>query len=103
MASCYIIYSPKASAYYVGATTEDVSLRISRHNQDYYGVEKYTKISDDWELYIEIKCTNINQAMQIEKHIKKMKSREYYKSLKKYPEMVIKLLNKYKDLKSVPR
>lgn len=37
----------------------------------------------------------MTQAMQVEKHIKSMKSRIYIENLKRYPEMIIKLIEKY--------
>jgi len=44
-----------------------------------------------------MECENKTQALAIEKHIKSMKSKIYIENLKKYPEMVTKLLIKYID------
>ncbi|PXY38851.1 excinuclease ABC subunit C, partial [Flavobacterium cheongpyeongense] len=37
------------------------------------------------------------QALAIEKHIKDMKSKIYIENLLRYPEVINKLLEKYKD------
>ena len=50
----------------------------------------------DWNLFLIIDCESKSQALQIEKHIKKMKSKTYIENLAKYPEMVIKLKEKYR-------
>jgi putative endonuclease len=39
-----------------------------------------------------IPCESVTQAILIEKRIKKMKSRKYIENLKKYPEMIEKIL-----------
>ena len=80
--------------YYVGFTTVDIHLRLSRHIQNYYK-NKYTARANDWEIYIEIECVSIEQARNIEAHIKKMKSKTYIENLKKYPEIIQKLLVRY--------
>jgi putative endonuclease len=42
-----------------------------------------------------IPCDTIEQAVFIESKIKRMKSRKYIENLKKYPEIVEKMLRKY--------
>jgi putative endonuclease len=91
--SVYIIYSRLLDKYYIGYT-EDLELRISQHNQGHYS-DSYTKISDDWQLFYLINCDSKNQAIKIETHIKKMKSKIYLENLKKYPEIGLKLLEKF--------
>ena len=94
MAIVYILYSKSGDAYYTGFTTEPVKLRIDRHNNDYFD-DKYTKSGKPWELFLEILCTNDNQARAIEKHIKSMKSKKYIQNLKTYPEIAEKLLARF--------
>jgi putative endonuclease len=96
MPSVYIIYSAKTDSFYTGFTTENVSLRIDWHNSGYYG-GKFTAFGIPWVLFLEISCITTEQARKIEEHIKKMKSKIYIKNLKKYPEMIHKPLEKYKD------
>jgi putative endonuclease len=79
---CYIIYSPSFEE------------RILKHNAKQYG-QKYTSFTNDWKLFISIECSTVTQAMAVEKHIKKMKSRVYIQNLKTYPGIIEKLLQKY--------
>jgi putative endonuclease len=96
MASVYILYSPSLDSFYTGATTEAVILRLERHLHGYYD-NKYTAKAKDWELYFEISCSSMEEAMKIEHHIKRMKSKKYIQDLKRYPEMVNKLKEKYSN------
>jgi putative endonuclease len=56
----------------------------------------FTSRSDDWELVFAISNLEYKQARRIEAHIKKMKSRKYIEDFKRYPEMVNRLVEKYK-------
>ena len=51
--------------------------------------------ASDWELFLLIPCETIEQAVFIESRIKRMKSRKYIENLKKYPEMVEKILKEF--------
>ncbi len=53
------------------------SERLIEHNKGAYGTSKFTASSDDWEEFLIIGCTTIEQAKKIEIHIKKMKSSKY--------------------------
>ena len=90
----YILFSEKTDSFYIGFTTESVETRLQRHLSGYYD-NKYTAKADDWKIFFTIKCTSAKQAANIEKHIKKMKSKNYVRNLKLYPEISIKLLEKY--------
>ena len=96
MARVYIIYSASLDSYYVGFTTESVSIRVSRHNEDYYE-NKYTGNGKPWQLFLEIACTSERQARLIEQHIKSMKSRKYFENLAKYEDMRNKLVLRFAD------
>lgn len=52
---------------------------------------------DDWELFFRIENLEIGVAKKIEAHIKRMKSKIYIQNLTKYPEMVEKLVARYRD------
>jgi putative endonuclease len=90
----YILYSPSYSQFYIGATTVAVEGRLERHISKHYE-NNFTTKTQDWELFFEIECSTMNQALKIEKHIKAMKSKKYITDLKKYPEMAEKLKLKY--------
>ncbi len=91
----YILYSPKADKYYIGSTRLDPTIRLERHLEEYYGNSKFTTQANDWVLFHTIECHSFGQALKIEKHIKQMKSKIYLQNLLKYPEISIKLLEKY--------
>ena len=90
----YIIKSNSIDRFYIGYTSESIEERISKHNSSFYS-NGYTSKVDDWTLFYSIECTSASQALKIEKHIKKMKSRKYIENLIKYPEITIKLLARY--------
>ena len=91
----YIIFSKKLNKYYVG-TTDDFDKRLEEHNTGGHD-EAFTKAGIHWERFVVIENLSSKQAYRIEKHIKKMKSAEYIANLKKYPEMVLRLIERYKD------
>jgi len=97
MCCCYVLYSKVLDRYYIGYTADKLENRVRKHNQGYYGKKKYTWRSNDWELYLEIKCSNKKQAMAIERHIKKMKSRIYIENIRRYPEIIMRLKEHYSD------
>jgi len=82
-------------AFYVGQTI-DLLKRVEEHNSKFYE-NTYTAKANDWILYFSIECDSRKQAILIESHIKRMKSRKYYESLKTYPNISINLKNKYRD------
>ncbi len=90
MANTYILHSKSTDKYYIGMTQDSLKARIDKHNSNFYS-KKYSSIASDWELFLNIKCTSVQQAISIEKHIKKMKSRKYIENLKSYSEMVKRL------------
>jgi putative endonuclease len=94
MIGCYILHTKAYNKFYIGATQEDPISRLDKHNNKFYGGTS-TSYTDDWELFLFIQCSSFPQAVNIEKHIKNMKSKTYFFNLAKYPEMIEKLLQKY--------
>jgi len=94
-AYCYILFSPSLDKFYIGFTHEAIDVRIEKHNNGFYS-GAFTAVVNDWKLFFYIECESINQALNIERHIKKMKSRQYIINLKKYPEIAQRLLQKFK-------
>ncbi|MEQ9016981.1 MAG: GIY-YIG nuclease family protein, partial [Marinovum algicola] len=82
----YILYSEKANAYYIGQT-EDLIIRLKQHLSKAFP-HAFTTKADDWVVFLSFQCENKKQSIQIEKHIKRMKSRKYIQDLKKYPEII---------------
>jgi putative endonuclease len=93
---CYIIYSRSIDHYYIGYTT-DLSERLNLHNKGHFGGKSFTCRANDWEVYILIPCETIEQAIFVESRIKNMKSRKYIENLKKYPEIINKLKQKFNN------
>ncbi len=95
MPICYIIYSQTIDRYYIGASQEEIEGRLDKHNKQSYGTKHFTSQTNDWQQYLVIDCESMKQALKIEKHIKRMKSRVYIQNLIKHPGIVKKLLSKY--------
>jgi putative endonuclease len=95
MCFCYILHNPSTDTFYVGATRISKDERLERHLSKYYGNTKFTAKYNDWELFYSIHCDSYKQALAIETHIKKMKSKTYIKNLILYPEITDKLLAQY--------
>ena len=93
MASVYILFSKKLDRFYTGSCN-DLSYRIEQHlNKDF--IRSFTAKTDDWELFFYVDDLQYAQARLIEEHIKKMKSKAYIQNLKKYPEIMQRLIVKY--------
>ena len=69
-------------------------MRFQEHLNGTYR-NAYTKKTADWEVYLEIENLEYRQARAIEKHVKSMKSKKYIQNLRKYPEMIEKLVSRY--------
>ena len=93
MVGCYIIFSDKLNKFYIGATLEDVTLRIMKHNLGTYGKQRFTSTTDDWELFLFISTLDYAHAIRIERKVKSMKSRTCIHNLVKYPELHQKLVS----------
>jgi putative endonuclease len=88
-----IIYSENADKFYIGQTM-DIERREMQHNNKCFK-DCSTKIAVDWTVFHLIECKSRKQAILIEKHIKKMRSRKYILNLKKYPDIAQRLFDKY--------
>ena len=92
MHSVFILFSEKLNRYYIGYTS-NLERRLEFHQTT--EKRKFTHNADDWILFFTINCKSKEQALSIEKHVKKMKSRIYIQNLVKHPEIEQKLLLKY--------
>ena len=91
MAHCYILYSKSLDRFYVGAC-QILDERISIHNKGTYGKATYTSTAKDWELFVDIVSEDFPHARRLELKIKSMKSRPFILNLKKYPELLQKIV-----------
>ncbi len=90
----YILHSEKLNRFYIGYTS-DLETRLTFHQNS--ETRKFTYNTKDCYIYKTIKCKSKSQGLAIEKHIKIMKSKIYIQNLIKYPEIIEKLLRKYKN------
>ena len=88
----YILHSCSLNRYYIGYTSNFESRLDFHKNAESH---KFTAKANDWKVFLKINCEDKHQALAIEKHIKSMKSKIYIENLLKYPEITIKLLEKY--------
>ena len=86
----YILFSEQLNRFYTGATS-NFDVRMYFHFNDIQ-TRKFTKKANDWQLFLKIDCSTRANALKIERHIKLMKSSVYINNLKKYPEMIDKLI-----------
>ena len=75
----YIIYSEIIDQYYIGET-KDVKQRVSQHNNHLFK-KSFTSRAMDWNLIMCFECDNIIHARRLEKFIKRMKSKNFIRSL----------------------
>lgn len=93
MPCCYIIHSEKLNRFYVGACHDNLDERVEKHNNHFYGKHHFTAIASDWKLFLEIEVADYAHAVRLERKVKGMKSSVYIRNLKKYPELIVKILN----------
>ena len=94
---CYIIYSTKLNRFYTGSVHDNLENRLQKHLNHSYGKVRFTSAADDWQLFLKIECISFAHARRIELHIKKMKSSRFIRNLKKYPELIENLKNRFKN------
>ena len=75
----YIIYSTKLNRYYIG-TTDDINRRLNEHNIGFYE-KAFTFKGVPWELKLAYKCSSSVKAYELERFIKKQKSRVFIEKL----------------------
>ena len=93
MATVYILYSPTINKYYVGSCI-NLSERLIEHQIGKYK-NSYTAKANDWILFYSIDYLEYRQARLIEAHIKRMKSKKYFKDLMKYKDISLNLIKLY--------
>ena len=94
MASVYILHSIIINKYYIGSCN-DLASRLQQHTNKEFS-NSFTAKANDWILFFSIDNLNYQQARLIEGHIKSMKNITYIINLKKYPDITLKLIERYK-------
>ncbi|MDA3879535.1 MAG: hypothetical protein PF436_04035, partial [Prolixibacteraceae bacterium] len=66
--------------------------RLEKHNNHSYGNHRFTAKANDWVVFLIIEARDYPHAIRIERKIKAMKNRKYIHNLKKYPELLEKII-----------
>ena len=74
--------------------SSDVNIRLNYHLNP-IEARKFTAKANDWTIFLSIDNLSKIQAINIEKHIKSMKSKIYIRNLDKYPEIIQKIKDKF--------
>ena len=90
----YILYSKSVDKFYIGETNNVIN-RLEIHNSHLIK-GAFTKIANDWEIKIVFECKNRNEALFLEKFIKRMKSRKFINTIIQNPEILNDVLSKSK-------
>jgi putative endonuclease len=93
MAEVYILYSKSRDKYYIGSC-QGFQQRLEEHIGGKYAAS-FTANTHDWQPFLVIHNLKYLQAREIEKHIKRMKSRKYLHNIKNYPVIIERLKKKY--------
>jgi len=86
----YIIYSTSKNRYYVGET-HNTNARLTKHNQHTYS-GGFSKIANDWVVVLNFECRYKDDALFLEKFIKRMKSRKFIKKVIEDPSILTDIL-----------
>ncbi|MBK7406773.1 MAG: GIY-YIG nuclease family protein [Saprospirales bacterium] len=93
MPCVYILYSTKLDRFYIGAADDPFS-RLQQHNDAIYP-GSFSAKGIPWSLFFYSHCIDWHQALAIERHIKKMKSRTFIHNLKKFPHIILRLKHRF--------
>ena len=74
MATFYVLYSKSIDKYYVGATCDEISERLRRHNSKHK--KGFTGIVSDWEVVYFESFDTKEAAFVREKEVKRWKNRK---------------------------
>ena len=88
----YALYSDSTDKYYVGETN-DLDARLVKHNNHFYR-KSYTKSASDWEVVLDKRCNNREEALYLEDFIKRMKSKKFIKKIIANSKILDNILSK---------
>ena len=75
---CYILYSTELDKFYVGHTSDDLSIRLRKHLTDHSG---FTSKAKDWIIVYTESFLTKAAAYQRERQIKNWKSKKMIEAL----------------------
>ncbi|TCN60776.1 GIY-YIG nuclease family protein [Flavobacterium circumlabens] len=91
----YILYSDSSQKFYIGETN-NIENRISKHINHYYS-NSFTKIANDWKIVLTFECIDKEEAVYLEKFIKRMKSKIFNNKVINDPSILKDILSKRKS------
>jgi putative endonuclease len=94
MTYLYFILSPAKNKIYV-AVTSNLQERLRKHNDHSYA-GAFSKIATDWELIFQKEFEDKQEALFLERFIKRMKSRKFIQKIIENPEILNDILSKRK-------
>ena len=86
----YIVHSKTIDRYYVGETT-DLAIRLEQHNQHHFK-KNFTKAAKDWKVALSKICRSKEDAIYLERFIKRMKSKKFIQKVIDDPRILDGLL-----------
>ncbi len=86
----YIIYSSSIDKYYI-EETPNIEIRTQQHNSHYF-TKGYTKAATDWKIILAKECNSKQDAIILEKFIKKMKSKKFIQKVITKQEILNEIL-----------
>jgi putative endonuclease len=86
----YILFSASANRYYVGES-QDPERRLGLYNQGVFQ-KAFTKIAQDWELMLAHPCRSREEALKLERFVKRMKSRRFIEKVVEDPQILNRIL-----------
>jgi putative endonuclease len=87
----YIIYSRSIGTYYVGET-HDMDERLVKHNNHIYS-KGFTKSANDWIVALKFECRSREDALYLERFVKRMKSKTFINRIIQKPSILEDLLS----------
>jgi len=88
----YILYSKLSQKFYIGETN-NINERVIKHNNHSYS-NSFTKIANDWEIVLTFNCTDRDEALYLERFIKRMKSKNFNNKIINDPSILKDILSK---------
>ncbi len=88
----YIIFSESLGNYYVGESP-DPNRRLEQHNTHYFK-NNFTKAASDWALKLKFQTSTKEDAVILERFIKRMKSKKFIEKVISKPSILKEILEK---------
>ncbi|WP_435255461.1 GIY-YIG nuclease family protein [Tenacibaculum sp. A30] len=86
----YILHSQTINRYYVGESINPEN-RLLQHNTHHYK-SNYTKATSYWKIILTHSCQNKQDALYLERFIKRMKSKKFIEKIIANPSILNDIL-----------